>query len=365
MSAGGGAGEAAVTGLDVGGAHLKLVRLDQAGQPQVLRQVACALWLGMDRLEAALDEALAGLPARGRLAVTMTGELVDLFADREQGVHAILSSLAARFGERALLVYAGARGFVDVATARARPREVASANWRATAALVARLLEEALLVDCGSTTTDILPVSGGRVLARGLDDRSRLAWGELVYQGAVRTPLCALADRAPFRGVWHGLMNEWFATTADVYRLTGALDESCDQHRAADGGPKTPEGSARRLARVIGCDLADADVGHWRMLAHWFAMRQLAILEEAARLVLSRGDLSEQAPVVAVGSGSFVATALADRLGRPVVRFGELLGLAGDAARLVSITAPAFAVARLALDGSAGGGEGLTHRGQL
>ena len=33
-------------------------------------------------------------------------------------------------------------------------------------------------------------------------------------------------------------MNEFFATTADVYRLTGELDPAHDQHPSADNAPK-------------------------------------------------------------------------------------------------------------------------------
>lgn len=352
-----------ILGLDIGGAHLKLALLDPAGRPLALRQVACALWQGLDRLDAAFDAALAGLPPPSAVAVTMTGELVDLFSDREEGVRAILDRVAERFPDLPVRVYAGRTGLLDLAAARGRAREVASANWRATAELVAGLLPEALLVDCGSTTTDILPVAGGRVSARGIDDRSRLAWGELVYQGVVRTPLCALAERAPFRGVWHGLMNEWFATTADVYRLLGLLDEACDLHPAADNGPKTPQASARRLARMIGCDLGDGDVWHWRMLAEWFAARQLAILEEAARLVLSRGELGPDAPLVAAGAGAFLVARLGGRLGRPVLRFEDLPGI-GDAGREASVVAPALAVARLLLVRPPEAGEGGAQRGE-
>jgi probable H4MPT-linked C1 transfer pathway protein len=283
------------------------------------------------------------------VALTMTGELVDLFADRDQGVQAILERVAAHLADLPIQVYARGHGFFDLNAAFARTREVASANWHATAELVAALVPEALFVDCGSTTTDIVPVAGGRVLARGLDDRARLASGELVYQGVVRTPLCAVAERAPFRGTWHTLMNEWFATTADVYRLLGRLDEGSDLHPAADQGPKTVDASARRLARMIGCDLADADLRQWRELAAWFAARQLMILEEAARLVLSRGELGHTAPLIAIGAGAFIIEDLAARPGRPLQRFEQLLGLDGECGRTASIVAPALAVARLAL----------------
>lgn len=336
-----------VIGLDLGGAHLKLAQLDAGGRPVAARVLACALWQGLDRLEAALDDAFAGLePAM--LAVTLTGELVDLFPDRRTGVRTLVALLGRRLPRTRLHLFAGKAGFLEPDAIDGREREVASANWLATAQLVADRVEEGVLVDCGSTTTDIVPLAGGRALPRGLDDRSRLAWGELVYQGVVRTPLCALGPDAPFRGVRHALMNEWFATSADVHRLLGRLDEASDLHPAADGGAKTVEGSARRLARMIGCDLEDGDFVHWRMLAAWFESRQLAALEEAARLVLSRGEVSDAAPLVAAGAGAFLVERLALRLDRPVRRFEHLLGFDRTLGRDASICAPAIAVALLA-----------------
>ena len=156
-------------------------------------------------------------------------------------------------------------------TPRVSPSTIASANWLASATLVARRLGDALFVDLGSTTTDILLLAGGEVRADGMTDRERLATGELVYTGLTRTPVMALAAEAPFAGRWVALMNELFATTADVHRVLGWLPEDADQHPAADGGPKTATASARRLARMVGADLADGGLADWRRLAGWLA----------------------------------------------------------------------------------------------
>src|SRR6267154_6521649 len=88
--------EVAMLGWDIGGAHVKVAAVDAAGRPLAAHQVACALWRGLDQLEGALDQALARLPAgasSANQAVTMTGELADLFADRNEGVQRILAVL--------------------------------------------------------------------------------------------------------------------------------------------------------------------------------------------------------------------------------------------------------------------------------
>ena len=52
---------------------------------------------------------------------------------------------------------------------------------------------DALLIDVGSTTADVVPIVAGRVAATGRNDLERLQAGELVYTGVLRTNLAAIA----------------------------------------------------------------------------------------------------------------------------------------------------------------------------
>jgi probable H4MPT-linked C1 transfer pathway protein len=337
-----------VIGWDVGGAHLKAARLDAGGSIESVVQTACPLWQGMPRLASALDEALPAVGAAPLHAVTMTGEMVDLFANRRQGVAGLLGRLRRRLGPVALRVYAGPAGFVDPDRVAGAEAEVASANWHASATLVARQVDAALYVDVGSTTVDLAPVAGGRVLTRGADDGGRLACGELLYTGIVRTPLMAIAREAPWAGDWVPLMAEYFATAADVYRLTGELPEGADQHPTADGREKTPVASARRLARMVGRDVESAPLAAWQDLAAWMARAQRRSLEDACDRILSRGDLPADAPLVGAGVGRFLLPALAARMSRPYRTFGDLVAARSEIRDRVSDCAPAVAVGWLA-----------------
>jgi probable H4MPT-linked C1 transfer pathway protein len=337
-----------IIGWDVGGAHLKAARVDGGGTLQRVLQLPCPLWQGMDRLQAALDQALADLGGAADHAITMTGEMADLFADRDAGVRALVDALASRLGLGARLhFYAGDAGFLTAGEAIAAAQRVASANWHASAAFAARRGSDALLLDVGSTTTDIVLVAGGTVCARAWGDAQRLAAEELLYTGVTRTPVMALARRAPFDGRWVPLMAEHFATTADVHRLAAALPPEADQHPAADGGDKTIAGSARRLARMLGRDAASAGEGDWRRLAAWFAQRQLALIGEACARALSRGVLQDDAPLLGAGIGRFLVMQLASQLGRPYRDFAALLPGAAAAADRGAVCAPAAAVACL------------------
>jgi probable H4MPT-linked C1 transfer pathway protein len=344
--------EVAMLGWDIGGAHVKVAAVDAAGRPLAAHQVACALWRGLDQLEHALDRALAQLPAGAagaRQAATMTGELADLFADRGDGVRHIVGVLRRRIGGARLQVFAGERGFLNPQKAMACATEVASANWLATAQLLACTMGEALLADIGSTTTDLVAVRGGRVDALGRNDFQRLVSGELVYTGIVRTPLMAVAEAIEFESLQVPLMAEHFATMADVYRLTGELDERCDLHPAADGREKTAQASARRLARMIGRDAHEFPMARWQALAASFRGAQRERILHAAQRVLSRSALAPSAPWVAAGSGAFLVPELARAQDRPVLEFAQLLESHMDDPAALSVCAAATAVAILAL----------------
>ena len=341
-----------VVGWDVGGAHVKACLLE-AGRVVDAAQWPCPLWKGMAHLDEAIAAALARWPrvldATTRHVATMTGEMADLFVDREQGVVRIAAVLAESLGP-SLRLYAGGARFVPPHEAGRHWSAIASANWQATAAVLAPRVGEALLLDIGSTTTDVIALRGGRVDARGLDDARRLATGELVYQGVVRTPLCALGARVMFEGEPVNVMNEFFATTADVYRTTGELDPAHDQDDTADGNGKDLAATSRRLARMIGRDARDRQPPAWQALAQAWRTLQVADIESQVARVARASGLGDGARVVGTGCGAFLAAAIAGHAGRRFDRFSDVMLDARDAALAgwVDVCAPAVAVAALA-----------------
>jgi probable H4MPT-linked C1 transfer pathway protein len=341
-----------VVGWDVGGAHLKAC-LVESGRVVDVAQWACPLWKGMPYLDEAIAAALSRWPrtldAATRHAATMTGEMVDLFVDREQGVVRLAGALAESLGP-SLRLYAGAAGLVPPYEAHRHWRAIASANWQATGAVLAPRLGDALLLDIGSTTTDVIALRDGRVAAQATDDARRLASGELVYQGVVRTPLCALAARVPFEGALVNVMNEFFATTADVYRTTGELDPAHDQDATADDQGKDLPATRRRLARMIGHDARDRPDSAWQALAVAWRALQVADIESQVERVAATAGLAAGAPVVGAGCGAFLAADIARRAGRPFIRFSGTMAPGSDAALAawVDVCAPAVAVAALA-----------------
>lgn len=336
-----------VAGWDIGGAHLKLALIEGGAIVSAI-QLPCALWRGLDELRHALATALEDLGPVEKHAVTMTGELVDLFPDRAAGVAGILDVLAGFLPVTALSIYATDGAFLSAAAARTQADRVASANWHATSRYLASRFHDGLLLDIGSTTTDIVPFAGSRITARGVTDIERLATGELLYTGVVRTPLAAIAQEVPFGGRMVGVMAEFFATAADVHRIAGTLPDGADLHATADGRGKSIEESRVRLARMIGMDAGGASERAWHRLAEAFIHRQCATMELALDRVLSASDLPDDAPVIGAGVGRFVAAELARRFRRPYCDFGDTVEASSSRLRsLGADIAPAVAVALL------------------
>ena len=334
-------------GWDVGGAHLKAVLVDADGRALQAIQQPCALWQGIDNLHAAVSQVLSTIElAPQRHVVTMTGELADIFTDRDSGVREIAQAMNDRLGP-ALQFFAGA-GYVTFDAVPQHVKSIASANWLASATWIATQAPYALFVDIGSTTADLVPIAHGQPSPRGYTDAERMQCEELVYTGAIRTSLMSLGPQLPFQGEWQPLAAEHFATTADVYRLTGDLRQDDDMAATADGGGKSAEDSARRLARMIGHDLGDGSMTAWKALAQACKQQQVERLKRAALRAFSCLLPDADMPLVGTGVGHFLVRELARQLDRPYLPAVAMIPAASEAVRYwAAICLPAYAVAAL------------------
>ncbi|WP_036264314.1 hydantoinase/oxoprolinase family protein [Methylocapsa aurea] len=336
-----------IIGWDIGGAHLKAARAED-GIITHAAQVPSPLWLGLEELDCAFAQAQAIVGRAPLNAITMTGELCDAFATREEGVVGLAGAAERLLAPGAVWFYAGRSGFVGAPEIAAHASDIASANWHASAALSGHRAPQALFIDMGSSTTDIIPIAGSRPAALGYADAARLGHGELVYTGLVRTFLMAGPKLVPFAGQWTPLMNEWFADMADVHRILGQLPAGADLTDTADGREKTAAASRARLARMIGRDSCEADAAAWDRLARFFAEAQLREIMDAAALVLSRSILDAGAPIVGAGVGRGVIRQIAHRFERPFVAFDELIEALPEARSKACDCAPACAAALVA-----------------
>ena len=347
-----------IIGWDVGGAHLKAVLIDAQGHVLEAHQVYCPLWRGLNELESAIDAILLAMQAKSHM-VTMTGELADIFPDRYSGVLAIAQTMQRKLSainpDVQLKFFAGNKGFVASEAVAEFTADIASMNWLASMHYLAQKLPQAIFIDIGSTTTDIALLTDGKPHVLGFTDAARMQFDELVYTGVVRTPLMALAQKIPFSGRLVNVAAEHFATTADVYTLTGELAPEDNMADTADGAEKNVAASARRIARMVGWDAHDAPLSAWVGLAHAFKHAQLSLVRQAVLSKLSLQQKTEEnaeaaLQLIGAGAGEFLTAALAQQLGIPYRSVSDFISAESSVIKnMAKVCFPAFAVASLGL----------------
>jgi len=332
-----------VNGWDIGGANVKAAHVRRDGDQTSVTTVSRAfeIWKDPAALPGVLRAIAGDLPAGEATAVTMTAELSDVFRTKREGVGVVLDAIrAAAPGPLSVFTTDGA--FVDVAEARARPLAAAASNWMATALLVARHVSSALLVDIGTTTTDVVPIRDRRVVAAGRTDPERLLAGELVYTGAVRTNVAAIVRRVPLWGGHCPVASEYFAVSGDVHVLLGDLDPTHYTGSTPDGRSASAPDAAERLARVVCADvemLAPADV-----LAIARAVADAQADQIASAIARVTAAIGERVDVIATGRGAFLAHRAAARAGLASRDLNDVLAVD------VGWAAPAAAIAWLLAD---------------
>ncbi len=319
-------------GWDIGGVHLKAAMLDDARRrPRLVwRQSGFEIWRRRDalahRLRHMKDEMARGAGSPGSdawHAVTMTAELSDVFPDHDAGVRFILSACRRALGPR-LRVLDHSGSLVTPRVARRSPARIAAANWMATATVAARALRGAgLLIDVGSTTTDIVPLARGRAAPRGRTDLDRLASRELVYTGILRTPPAALTDRVPVGGAWLRPAPEHFAIMADVWRLLGRVTPAEYTVPTPDGRGRSRAACATRVARLVCAGPRDLGPDGVTRLARCLARRQIDAVAEAVRAVAARTPGARLA--IVAGAGAFLGAWAARRAGLTVRGMEDLI----------------------------------------
>jgi len=340
----------AITGWDIGGAHLKMAVINPAGHVVSVKQYPTPLWQGLDTLHTSLRQALNTSPRETqRHAVTTTAELADIFQDRKQGMQALTDCLLRVLDKDRIHFYSGGADWIQPEHAASHYQRIASANWHATASYAASIIHDGILLDIGSTTTDITGFRDGHVCSRGYTDYERLASSELVYSGIVRTPVIAVTHAVKLADHMHSLVAEVFATMADVYRLLGQLDEEDDMLPTPDGAGKGMLDSARRLARMTGRDITgEESITEWQSVAEYIADQQKDRISQALEKAFTRMNSSGSLTIVGAGAGAFLAESVASIHGLSYVNFADLLDTTTAVRKVATRSAPAVAVALLA-----------------
>jgi probable H4MPT-linked C1 transfer pathway protein len=328
-------------GIDVGGANTKIATSDGFVDSRY-----APLWKNKECLYDVLADVKQKFGTElEAVGAVMTGELSDCFETKREGVLYIKDALSTTFG--APKFFDRNCDFKDALAVDKDPLSFASTNWLASAKLIAAQYKDAIFVDIGSTTTDVIPLAGGAIKAKRTD-LERLKSGELIYSGVLRTNVAALLKKVEMgkQGEACGVSSELFAITADAYLVLGYITEdeySCESPNSyafvgREEDEKSRMSAMRRLSRVVCSDLEEIGEDGAVSIAEQVKKAQVD------ELITSLDRLKEKYGldmVVSAGIGDFVVQEAADSMNM------QFISLSSSYGKKIAATFPAYAVAML------------------
>ena len=274
-------------GIDVGGANLKVVNDDG------VHLHYCPLWEGAP-LTSLLNQYVTAPddPA----AVVMSGELADCFESKMEGISFIVDAVKNAFPSARF--YGTDGQFHDGAVP-----QLAAANWLASADYLRAEYPDAVLVDIGSTTADVIPLARFASM-KGLTDLRRLQKGYLIYTGMLRGNIATLLQSVTLDGVATLVSSEYFAVSADAHLVLGHITPAqyiCD---TPDKKEKTQTASLRRLARVVCADPDEIGTdGAYQIADQFWEKQRDLICDQVQRVAAEEG--TGQIIVAGIGARLF------------------------------------------------------------
>ena len=273
-----------IAGFDIGGANtdLAIIQYYNKGRIKVIRTdfEYFPMWLRKDELVKALSDLVHDeINDIDAVAICMTAELVDAYKTKDEGVIDIATKSRKAFNVP--IGFISLDGVLDFDNLIKNPQQVAAANWIATSKLVAKIKPNCIMIDTGSTTTDIIPIKEGNECAKGHSDLERLKTGELVYSGILRTNVATIVDKVPLNGEFIRLSSELFAITADIHLVLGNINEEDYSCETPDGAGKSKIECMRRISRIVCGDLNLLTESEIEKIADYIYKKQAEKVAEA------------------------------------------------------------------------------------
>lgn len=342
-----------IIGLDVGGANLKACGLDihesQISSEIIYRSVYFPIWqherseLWTTIVDTVYEVSNGVIP--DLISVVMTAELSDTFQTKREGVLTISRNIV-EYLENIPVVFPSVElELLDLHQVKENPHSIAAANWAPLAWTVGRSQPDCLLIDVGSTTTDVILIRNGIPDTFGDDDTSRLVHGELVYTGALRTDLSAILPKVKIKQGDCRISSEYFATSADAHLVLGNILENEYSSDTADGRGKSVNECLARIARIICSDIELVSKEDIMSIAQQAWTRQINEISEAILQVCKakkKKPENELYVVSGLGSDFLALPAIEKSGGVNILNLKEVLGSSG------TIAATAYAAALFA-----------------
>lgn len=301
-----------INGWDIGGVNIKAVRVEYHGDKiKLIKSVSIPfeIWHNPDDLADQLikaEEYLA-IGSEELHAVTITAELSDAFRTKREGIHFVLDAFKKAFQYSQIFIFNLDGVFFNLLEAEKDPLLCAASNWLASASYIKKFHRDIILIDVGSTTTDIIPIKEGRVICKGKTDMTRLINNELVYSGLLRTNPNTIVKSVPIGGKACPVAAEYFSIMADVYLILGDISADAYSCPTPDKRENSKNDARERLARLVCADTEMLTKNEIDDMARYLAKEQTKQISEAISNVRAMSELPVDAPAVVTGTGDFLA----------------------------------------------------------
>lgn len=295
-----------IIGWDIGGANIKATKIIYNQKNKKIEFVSSiskyfAMWDKTQNPKILIKEICNKLKGADLFAITMTAELADRFFLKIEGIKYIINLFKDNFAEKELYFYNNQGKFLtikDLENDNKKVMSLAAANWAVSASFLAEFKKDFILFDMGSSTIDLIPVIDNKITALGNTDVERLRQGELIYHGFLRSNLSNLIKEIPYQGQMIDVINEYFATTADLHLLKEIITAAEYTVKAADEGKKNKMAAASRIARMISLDLNSISKKKLDLIVNYIYNQEISLIYNKLLQLYSRFNLNLQIPLL-------------------------------------------------------------------
>jgi len=288
-------------GIDIGGAHIKLIGLNKKRSVCYANYRKCYVWKGLNNLKKEF-EYINDLNFDKKIicGITMTAELCDIFKSRKVGANKI--SDLCKILKYNFLFYSKQKN-TFTRDVKSNYKNIISMNWHAVARYFLRYYKNLIIIDFGSTTTDFICIKDGFINNVGVDDFSRLSEGELIYTGVVRTPLFGVQSKINYKNSIYYVIPELFSSTSDLYRVNNFINKDFDVDDEADHQGKSITESLVRISRSFAIDYKKKNHRLLLDLSKILIKKQIKTIEENIKILKKKNNYKKNVPIFFSGIG--------------------------------------------------------------
>ena len=280
-----------IFGVDIGGVNFKITSLTQTNKHL---KVKSALFPFIGKTEM-IEKLILHVSHPDLVVITQTFcANRQLFSSAKEGTHYIVDITENLFGGKVKYLGLSYRLY-NAEEAKKDYLKVAARNWVATCYLTfyLKLFENGLVIDCGTNSTDIVPVLDSKPVTLDDNDReyTRLKTGELFWSGLYFTQIPSISNTVVLDGERFQVKPSTNARIFDAYILLGIVSpgDIIERYGSWQKGMSSIsfESCADRILDTICADKELLTANDAKKIAQFLVEKQRENTEKTIKKILS------------------------------------------------------------------------------